>query len=552
MAETKVNSAAGLGSDLHLELARAGSRRAALMGALRDAIRSGRLAPGTRLPPYRSLAADLGLARNTVADAYAELVAEGWLTARQGSGTRVAPRAAPPPPRRTGRQKEGGARGRGRPAVGFGAPPAAAPAGGVPVRRARSAPVRPPEPVHNLLQGQPDAASFPRAAWLASARRALTAAPNEAFGPGDPHGRPELRRALADYLARARGVRTDADRIVVCSGYAHALRLLAGTAALRGTAAVEAYGLGFHRSLLAAAGIRTVPLPLDADGARTEELASHQGLRAVLLTPAHQFPTGGPLHPRRRAAAVDWARAHGGLVLEDDYDGEFRYDRKPVGAVQGLDPGHVLYVGSVSKSLSPALRLGWMVLPDPLVDEVLAAKGEREAWVSALDQLTLADFIESGGYDRHIRRMRQRYRRRRDQLVATLAERAPHVRVSGVAAGLHAVLELPPGTERSAVRAAAWQGLALEGLAGYRHPDAVGPPRDGLVVGYATPPDHSFTDALDTLCRGLPPDPGSSTATTTTTTATTLSTATTSATTAPATGVVDAAVTPPSGCPRAT
>ena len=482
MAESWVNSAEALGSDLHLELAGAGGRRAALMHALRAAIRGGRLAPGTRLPPYRSLAADLGIARNTVADAYAELVAEGWLTARQGSGTRVAPRADPPPARRTGGARSSGDR------------------------------ENAPRPVHNLLQGSPDAAAFPRTAWLASARRALTAAPSEAFGPGDPHGRPELRRALADYLARARGVRTDPDRIVICSGFAHALRLLSGTRALRHKAAVEAYGLDFHRSLLAAAGIRTVPLPLDEDGARTEELATRRDLRGVttvLLTPAHQFPTGGPLHPERRATAVDWARARGGLIVEDDYDGEFRYDRRPVGAVQGLDPDRVLYVGSVSKSLSPALRLGWMVLPDALVDEALAAKGEREGWVSALDQLTLADFLESGGYDRHVRRMRQRYRRRRDQLVAALAERAPHIRVSGIAAGLHAVLALPPGTERSAVRAAARQGLALDGLADYRHPDAVGPAQDGVVVGYAAPPDHAFAGALDALCRALPPSDSS-------------------------------------------
>lgn len=337
---------------------------------------------------------------------------------------------------------------------------------------------------------------------------ALTAAPSEAFGPGDPHGRPELRRVLADYLSRARGVRTGPDRIVICSGFAHALRLLSGTSALRRTVAVEAYGLGFHRSLLADAGIRTVPLPLDEHGARIEELATRRDLRGVttvLLTPAHQFPTGGPLRPERRATAVDWARAGGGLIVEDDYDGEFRYDRRPVGAVQGLDPERVLYVGSVSKSLSPALRLGWMVLPDALVDEVLVAKGEREAWASALDQLTLADFLESGGYDRHVRRARQRYRRRRDQLVAALAERAPHVRVSGIAAGLHAVLALPPGTERSAVRAAARQGLALDGLAAFRHPDATGPAHDGLVVGYAAPPDHAFAGALDALCRALPP-----------------------------------------------
>ncbi|MFF7648727.1 PLP-dependent aminotransferase family protein [Streptomyces sp. NPDC007983] len=489
MAESWVDSAEALGSDLHLELTGAGGRRAALMRALRDAIRSGRLAPGTRLPPYRSLAADLGVARNTVADAYAELVAEGWLTARQGSGTRVAPRADPPAARRTGRPavRTDSARG---------------------VNRADGGRETAPRPVHSLLQGRPDAAAFPRTAWLASARRALTAAPSEAFGPGDPHGRPELRRALADYLSRARGVRTAPDRIVICSGFAHALRLLSGTRALRHKAAVEAYGLDFHRSLLAAAGIRTVPLPLDEDGARTEELAARRdlrGVRAVLLTPAHQFPTGGPLHPERRATAVDWARAGGGLIVEDDYDGEFRYDRRPVGAVQGLDPDRVLYVGSVSKSLSPALRLGWMVLPDALVDEVLAAKGEREGWASALDQLTLADFLESGGYDRHVRRMRRRYRRRRDQLVAALAERAPHIRVSGIAAGLHAVLALPPGTERSTVRAAASHGLALDGLAGYRHPDATGPAHDGLVVGYATPPDHAFAKALDALCRALPP-----------------------------------------------
>ncbi|MET9803780.1 PLP-dependent aminotransferase family protein [Streptomyces sp. NPDC006368] len=483
MPDSWVNSAERTGSDLHLELSRTGSRRAALIAALRDAVRSGRLAPGTRLPPYRSLAADLGLARNTVADAYAELVAEGWLTARQGSGTRVAERAAPPRPAR------------------------------VPVR----VPVRTPgqgqgpgqgpaRPAHDLRQGVPDASSFPRTAWLASARRALAAAPHSVFGPGDPQGRIELRTALADYLARARGVHTDPERIVICSGFAHALRLLFGGGVLGGPLAVESYGLGFHRSLLDAAGVRTLPLALDDHGARTEELAGlGRRVQAALLTPAHQFPTGGPLRPERRAAVVNWARAHGALVLEDDYDGEFRYDREPLGAVQGLDPDHVLHLGSVSKSLSPAVRLGWMVLPERLVDPVLAAKGEREAWAGVLDQLTLADFIESGSYDRHVRRMRRRYRDRRDRLVTTLAARAPHIEVTGIAAGLHAVLRLPPGTERSTVKAATWQGVALDGLAVFRHPDATMPAPDGLVVGYAAAPDHAYGAAVDALCRALPP-----------------------------------------------
>ncbi|WP_149263695.1 PLP-dependent aminotransferase family protein [Actinomadura sp. K4S16] len=467
MAENWVNLAERIGADLHLQLPGGGGRRAALTRALRAAVRSGRLAPGTRLPPYRSLAADLGLARNTVADAYAELVAEGWLTARQGSGTRVALGAQPAPARQA----------------------------------ARSAGGRSPGPAHDLRQGQPDASSFPRAAWLASARRAVTAAPNEAFGPGDPRGRPELRRALAEYLARTRGVRTDADRIVVCSGFAHALRLLFGGGPLTGPLAVEGYGLPFHRGLLEQAGVRTRPLTVDGDGARVDELSKAE--RAVLLTPAHQFPTGGPLHSRRRTAVVEWAAASDGLILEDDYDGEFRYDRQPVGAVQGLAPDRVLYIGSASKSLSPAVRLGWMVLPDHLVDGALKAKGEREAWAGVLDQLALADFLDSGSYDRHVRRMRQRYRARRDRFVTALAEQAPHVHVTGIAAGLHAVLRLPPGTETAALEAATRAGVAVDGLSMFRHPAARLPPEDGLVVGYATPPDHAFENALQALVHVL-------------------------------------------------
>ncbi|MGW2459003.1 MocR-like pyridoxine biosynthesis transcription factor PdxR [Streptomyces sp. NPDC001761] len=478
MTDSWVNSAERIGADLHLELSGPGGRRAALTGALREAVRSGRLAPGTRLPPYRSLAADLGVARNTVADAYAELVAEGWLTARQGSGTRVAERAEP--------LRDS-------------------------VRTPVEVPPRARGPVHDLRQGSPDASAFPRAAWAASYRRALQTAPSEAFGPGDPAGRRELRVTLTEYLARARGVRTDPDRIVICSGFAHALRLLFGRGVqdrpgaggvVRGPLGVEAYGLGFHRELLAGAGVRTVPLPLDEHGARVEALGRE---RAVLLTPAHQFPTGGPLHPERRAAVIDWARARGAVVLEDDYDGEFRYDRRPVGALQGLDPERVIHIGSVSKSLSPALRLGWMVLPRRYVEPVLAAKGEREGWASVLDQLALADFVACGSYDRHVRRMRQRYRRRRDRLVAALAARAPHIEVTGIAAGLHAVLRLPPGTERSTVKAAVWQGVALDGLAAFRHPRSPMDAGDGLVVGYATPAEHVYGAALEGLCGVLPP-----------------------------------------------
>jgi GntR family transcriptional regulator/MocR family aminotransferase len=519
MAGTRANSrrekrsAEGLGADLYLDqldLRGGHGLRASLTGALREAVRTGRLAPGARLPSARTLAADLSIARNTVADAYAELVAEGWLTARQGSGTRVARRAAP---RRA---------------------PASGTARVVP---RRPTPIRAPGATYSLLPGNPDLASFPRAQWIAAARRALTAAPDEAFGYGDPRGRVELRTALADYLARARGVYADPDRILICAGFVHGLRLIGRVLSARRvrTVAVEAYGVPQYLDLLTEAGLRTPALPLDEDGTRTEELAV-RGVGAVLLTPAHQYPLGGAMRADRRVAAVDWARATGGLVLEDDYDGEFRYDRQPVGALQGLDPERVVYFGTASKSLAPGLRIGWMVLPRSVVHEAVEAKGHVDWAPGALDQLTLAEFLTSGDYDRHVRAMRLRYRRRRDQLVAAVAEHAPGVRVSGIAAGLHAVLELPPGIERSVISSAASQGLAVEGLESFAHP-SVGPPepvRDGdeaaapaldgdagldrevgpvrrgnaLVVGYATPSDSAWSGALDALCRALPrPEP---------------------------------------------
>ncbi|MGA5894091.1 PLP-dependent aminotransferase family protein [Streptomyces venetus] len=456
---------ATFGVDLHLEPTGPGLRRG-LTDALREAVRSGRLAPGTRLPSSRALAADLGIARNTVADAYADLVAEGWLTARQGSGTRVAERLVVPP------------------------------AGTAPHPRT------PARPAYDLRPGSPDLASFPRAQWLKAARRALTAAPSDALDYGDPRGRPELRAALAGYLSRARGVRADPERIVVCGGFAHGLKLLGTVLWARGarTVAVESYGLDVHRRILAASGLRTTPLPFDRLGT---DPAGARAADAVLLTPAHQFPMGVPLHRDRRAAVVDWARRTGGLVLEDDYDGEFRYDRQPVGALQGLDPDRVVHLGTASKSLAPGLRLAWAVLPPDLVKEVVEAKGGVDT-CGVLDQLTLAEFLTSGAYDRHVRATRLRYRRRRDALVAAVAARAPEAGVTGIAAGLHVLLRLPPGTEQSVVEAAHWQGLALHGLARYTDPAARTEPLDALVVGYGTPPDHAWSGALDALCAVLP------------------------------------------------
>ncbi|BBA99645.1 putative GntR family transcriptional regulator [Actinacidiphila reveromycinica] len=486
--------------DLAAERRRGAGARAGLEAALREAVRDGRLAPGTRLPSSRALARDLGLARNTVADAYGQLVAEGWLTARQGSGTAVAARqAAPAPPsaRRSAhpaahpaagssgtRRADGtrGTHGNGR-AAGTAAVPDA---------------VRLP---YSLWPGSPDVSAFPRAAWGAAARRALTAAPSEAFGYSDPRGRPELREALASYLARVRGVRADPELLVVCTGFVQAVGLLARVLRARGGRRIAVEELGFPdtRTLLRANGLTTLPLPLDGDGAVVDRLDGTAD--AVLLTPAHQFPTGVPLSPARRTAVVDWARAMGGLVLEDDYDGEFRYDRQPVGALQSLAPEHVVYAGTASKSLAPGLRLAWLAVPPDLVDAVVREKRMADHHSPVIDQLTLAEFIGSGAHDRHVRRMRLRYRARRDRLVAALGERVPSVRVSGIAAGLHAVVELPAtaGPLEELTGRARQRGLALGGL------DLLGARADrpALVIGYATPPDHAFGGALDRLCEVL-------------------------------------------------
>jgi GntR family transcriptional regulator/MocR family aminotransferase len=473
------------GADLHLDITGT-RRRRGLEDALRAAITEGRLAPGARLPSSRALAADLGLARNTVADAYGQLTAEGWLVTVQGSGTRVTDRDLTVPPGPAG------------PAGPTGLP--------APSRRAGPADPARPAPRYSLVPGFPDLTTFPRSAWLAAARRALATAPADALGYGDPRGRPELRRALAGYLARARGVRADPERIVICSGFTQALALLTEVLARRGgtTLAVEAFGHDHHRDVIAARGLSVAPVPVDAGGAVLGAAAT--GAAGVLLTPAHQFPLGVPLAARRRTQAVRWAAAAGATIIEDDYDGEFRYDRQAIGAMQALAPDRVVYAGTASKTLAPGLRLAWLVLPADLAGEIVAAKEHADRHTGCLDQLTLAVLLDSGGYDRHVRRCRQAYRRRRERLVAALAAAAPRVRLTGVAAGLHALAELPPGqTEAEVIDRAAARGLAVSGLAGFTAPGMTGPA--ALVVGYATPPPHAFTTAVARLAAVLR-DPG--------------------------------------------
>ena len=455
------------GVDLHVDLE--GPRvRAALEAGLRDAVSSGRLRAGTRLPSSRALAADLGIARNTVADAYGQLAAEGWLTARTGAGTWVTE----------------------TPTLAAAAAPVAA-AGPPASTRFR----------YDLRPGAGDLSAFPRREWLAAARRALARVADHVLDYPDPRGLAQLREALAGYLARARGVDVAPDRIVVCAGFTHGLGLLARALRARGASAVavESHGLPEHRAVIAGAGLRRGVLPVESDGAVPDRTVLG-GAGAALLTPAHQFPLGVTLAPARRRVLTEWAADTGAVLIEDDYDGEFRYDRHPVGAMQALAPDHVVYGGTASKALVPGLRLGWLAVPARLLDEVVTAARLAGGGPDAVSQLTLAEFIASGGYDRQVRHARLAYRRRRDELVSSLSHGARGVRVAGIAAGLHALVQVRPGqSEAEAVAAALRRDLAVAGLADY----ADGQPTAGLVVGYARPPEHAFAAALTLLRAAL-------------------------------------------------
>ncbi|MFI6009291.1 PLP-dependent aminotransferase family protein [Streptomyces sp. NPDC051243] len=444
--------------DLHLEVIAADGRRAGLERALRDAVRDGRLAPGARLPATRRLADELGISRNTVKAAYDQLVAEGYLTARQGAGTQVA----------------------SLPSVDAQLPEAAA--------HARV-------PRFDLRPGSPDVGAFPAAAWLRALRRAIATAPSLAYDYGDPRGRIELRTALSGYLGRARGVIAPPERIVITSGYVQGLALLTRVVE-GGVIAMEDPGLPFHREVVRRNGGRVVPVRVDERGMCAEELGDGD---AAVVTPAHQYPTGVTLHPERRRALTDWARARGGLIVEDDYDGEFRYDRQPVGALQGMAPGQVAYLGTASKTLGPALRLGWMVLPPHLVDAVADAKLHSDHHTESIGQLALAELIDSHAYDRHVRASRLRYRRRRDQLLHRLGARRA---VRGIAAGLHALVEVDD--EARVLARAEAEGLAVGCLGEHWHVAGSGEGRpQGLVVGYGTPRERVYPQALEVLVRVL-------------------------------------------------
>ncbi|RBY92545.1 PLP-dependent aminotransferase family protein [Blastococcus sp. TF02A-30] len=467
-----------------LQLSAAGVPRGQLTSwlteELRSAIAAGRLAAGNRLPATRTLATDLGIARGVVVEVYQRLADEGLVEPRPGSGSTVLPVALAPSPRRPS-----------RPRPGAGA-----------LRLPRPTAETPRSGEIDLSPGLPDLSAFPRAAWLRAEREVLRSAPAAELGYGDPRGSGRLRSQLAGWLARTRGLRVDAEEILVVGGVAQALALLAQTLGRRGatTIGVEDPGSKGAREEFAHWGLAPVGVPVDGEGLDVAALVG-TGVGAVMVTPAHQFPTGVVLSPGRRRELLAWA-ASGGLVIEDDYDAEHRYDRAPVPALQPSAPEQVAHTGSVSKSLAPGMRLGWLVAPAGMDAELVAAKHASDLGSPVLPQLVLAELLAGGAYERHLRLVRGRQRARRDALVTALAEHLPGAQVDGVAAGLH-VLVTFPGSDADDVHLAEAvrdTGVVVHPLSWHR----LAPGRPGLVLGYAAHAPDRLREAVVRMARALP------------------------------------------------
>ena len=411
-----------------------------LQDQLRAAVRDGRLRAGERLPSSRRLSDELRVSRGMVVACYEQLVAEGYLVGAAGSGTRVAAGVSEP---------GGGSR-----AVGPPVPCATAP------QRVDV----------DFEYGVPDLRSAPVRDWMWALREAGRTAPTAVMGDEIDAGSLRLREVVTGYHRRVRAGTAEAEHAVIVSGFRQGLVLALGALARSGVERVglEDPGPRQHDEIVRRARMQPVAVPVDRAGLDVDTL-HRSGARAVLVTPAHQCPTGVAMGPERRQALVAWAAEVDGTILEDDYDAEFRYDRQPVGSLQGLAPDRVLAMGSLSKTLAPGIRLGWLLVPPVLVGPVVREKLLTSRGAPALDQLALATLLESGRYDRHIRRMSEVYRMRRDVLAGAVAKHAPDLRLSGLEAGCHAVLELPAGVaEAEVVQSALRRAVRVYGLSRYR------------------------------------------------------------------------------------
>jgi GntR family transcriptional regulator/MocR family aminotransferase len=447
---------------LQLERRAGETLRAAVERTLREAILDGALRAGVRLPSSRVLAAELGVSRGVTTEAYGQLEAQGFLVTRTKAAPTVAHVARRPPPAETAERT-------------------------------------PKAPRYDLIPTTPDVTLFPTRRWTSTLIDVARTAPAGSFDYGDPRGELELRDVLADHLGRTRGVVADPARIVVVQGAAQGIDLIARVLAAQGArqVAVEDPSLDSQPERFRSNGLEVVGQAVDGEGLVVEGLRAD----AVLVTPAHQFPTGAVLSGRRRRELLEWADRRGALIVEDDYDAEFRYDRQPVRALQGLDPSHVIHLGTSSKSLAPALRLGWLTIPSELAEEAERVKHRLDVCSPPIEQLALARFIARGDHDRQVRRARAIYRRRRDRLLGELATRLPALPVEGIAAGLHVLLRLPSEIDDHAVASSAEEeSVRVVPLSTYKlAPSGSG----GLVIGYGRVHEDAIEGAVDALARAI-------------------------------------------------
>lgn len=459
--------------ELLISLSRDGS---ATLGAqiedqIRCAVRSGKLGPGAPIPSTRDLAQQLGVSRPLVVEAYARLAADGYLSLRQGARPQVSACVVVKDIR----------------------PDAPEPAPAKPAM---------PQPRFDFLPAMPDLSAFPRARWLKAYRSALTKMPTDDLGYRDRHGSQVLRRALADYLGRVRGLVADPDRIIVTSGFEQGRSLVCRALQASGATSIAVEDPSYTEwEPVRRAGLAILPIPVDENGMRTDMLVNHRA-DAVMLTPAHQFPTATVMSGDRRRELLAWLVRCDAYAIEDDYDAEYRYDRAPTSALQGLDPDHVIYAGTVSKTLAPALRLGWLVVPGRLLEAVQTEQRLTDYGCSRIEQHALAQFMAMGEYDRHLRRMRLRYRIRRDALLAALADELPEAVVDGISAGLHATVRLSSDYDEGALRREINRGgIALEFLSDHCLGPRSGPPT--LLLGYARSGESSIRVGVRALASAI-------------------------------------------------
>lgn len=447
---------------LHLDRLQPRGLRAQVEQGLREAIRSGRLSSGAHLPSSRMLADDLGVSRGLVVAVYEQLTAEGYLVSRRGSGTMVSPEAFA-------------------------------------VHRHRPRAVVTANRPLTFTPSQPDLNLFPRQAWARAFRSAWRKLPDDALGRGDPLGLPALREAVADYLRRVRGVACEQEQVVICSGLGQGFVLVTRMLATLGhsSIAVEDPGDMDVVSVIEGEGVASVPVAVDDEGLCLDRLEATRA-RAVVVTPANQYPTGVVLSPARRRRLCDWARRGEGFVLEEDCEAVFRHDRQPTASLQGMAADRVFYLDTTWQSLAPGLRIGWVVVPPGLTDVAASATLPPAGSTSAVLQATFAEFLVRGELDRHLRTMRKVYRQRRDALIAAIDRWLPEAHVTGIAAGLHVVAMLPEGTDAERLAAAALSaGVEVRTLSSFRADRSTSPP--GLVLGYAGLTPWQIHDGIERL-----------------------------------------------------